>query len=44
VDGAEWESIATHLVSGSAAFSGDSLSRIEIKGAATPMFSSLYAD
>jgi hypothetical protein len=24
VDGAEWESIATHLVSGSAAFSGDS--------------------
>jgi hypothetical protein len=83
VDGGAWESIATHLVSGSASFSGDSggwrtdamdlgtglgghsvqlrwrltagegfdpqpihwaLSRIQIKGAATPMFSSMYVD
>ncbi len=83
VDGGAWESIATHLVSGSGSFSGDSggwqtdtldlgtglgghsvqlrwrmksgegfdpqpvhwaLSRIEIKGAATPMFSRTYAD
>lgn len=83
VDSGEWESVATHLVSGSAAYAGSSggwqvdtldlgtalgghsvqlrwrmkagegfdpqpihwaLSRIEIKGAATPVFSSLYAD
>jgi hypothetical protein len=83
VDGGEWQSIATHLVSGSASFSGDSagwrrdimdlgtglggrsvqlrwrmkagegfdpqpvhwaLSRIQINGAATPVFSSMYGD
>jgi len=83
VDGGDWESIATHLVSGSASFSGNSggwqtdvmdlgtalaghsvqlrwrlqagegfdpqpihwaLSRIEIKGAATPVFSSVHDD
>lgn len=83
VDGGAWESIATHLVSGSASFSGNSagwrtdtmdlgtslgghsvqlrwrmkagegfdpqpvhwaLSRIEIKGTATRVFSSMYAD
>jgi Fungalysin metallopeptidase (M36)/Fungalysin/Thermolysin Propeptide Motif len=83
VDGGPWESVATRLVSGSAAFSGDSggwqtdtinlgtslsgrsvqlrwrltsgegfdpqpihwaLSRIEIQGAATPVFSSMYND
>jgi hypothetical protein len=83
VDGGAWESVATRLVSGSAAYSGSSggwqtdalnlgtalggrsvqlrwrlrageafdphlvhwaLSRIEIKGAATPLFSSIYAD
>jgi fungalysin metallopeptidase (M36)/fungalysin/thermolysin propeptide len=82
VDGGEWESVGTHLVSGSASFSGDSggwqtdtlnlgkalgghsvrlrwrlqagegfdsepihwaLSRIEIKGAATPVFSRVRA-
>jgi len=83
VDGSAWDSVATHLVSGSAAYSGNSggwqtdildlgtalgghsvqlrwrmkagegfepqpihwaLSRIEIQGAATPLFSSMYPD